>query len=92
MSSVRVRLTISGEVQGVGFRFAARQQAHALRLSGWVRNTRMGTVEAEVEGPEDAVRSFVQWAHIGPSGAQVESVSAEDSPLLGETGFRIRAS
>ena len=92
MGLVRVRLTIDGQVQGVGFRFAAQRQARALHLGGWVGNTRAGTVEAEVEGTSDAVRSFVEWANVGPSGAHVNSVSVEDSPLVGETEFRIRTS
>ena len=85
----RVHLRISGMVQGVSFRFAARRQAQSLDLNGWVRNTKNGSVEAVVEGEPEAVRSFVRWAHSGPSGAVVESVQSSEEPTQGEWGFRI---
>jgi acylphosphatase len=47
MSRVRsIRVRISGQVQGVGFRAWTEQRATALNLSGWVRNTESGDVEA----------------------------------------------
>lgn len=86
---VRVRLRIHGHVQGVSFRYYARQRASALGLSGWVRNRADGTVEAEAQGPEDAVDQFVVWAQEGPSLAQVHRVDEEQIPLEEGVGFRI---
>jgi acylphosphatase len=86
----RVHLRIQGFVQGVGFRYRARQEAQALGLSGWVRNCPDGAVEAEVEGGEDAVRQFVAWAHRGPSAAQVERVDVTPRQPEGTArGFRV---
>ncbi|WP_010530763.1 acylphosphatase [Lentibacillus jeotgali] len=50
---------VSGRVQGVGFRFSARQQADQYNLTGWVQNKSDGTVELEVEGSKDGVHAFL---------------------------------
>jgi len=65
------RLTISGRVQGVGFRYALADEARARKLSGWVRNRRDGTVEALIAGPENEVEALIAWARRGPPGARV---------------------
>ena len=78
MTTERVtrRLVIRGRVQGVFFRESMRQEAARLGISGWVRNTRDGTVEAVVQGSADAVESITRWAHRGPEDARVQSVDA----------------
>lgn len=75
-------LRITGRVQGVGFRDALRAQALARGLSGWVRNRRDGSVEAVLQGPEDAVAEVARWARLGPQAARVSDVRAE--PATGE--------
>ena len=60
------RLTISGRVQGVGFRYALADEARARKLGGWVRNRRDGTVEAVIAGPEIDVEALIAWARRGP--------------------------
>ena len=87
----RVRLRIRGFVQGVSFRYYARQRAQTLGLGGWARNCPDGSVEIVVQGPEDAVRQFVTWARQGPSMAQVEAVEVdEELPDQALRGFEIR--
>jgi len=71
------RLTISGRVQGVGFRYALADEARARRLSGWVRNRRDGTVEALIAGPEAEVEALIAWARRGPPAARVAEVRVE---------------
>ena len=71
------RLTISGQVQGVGFRYALADEARARNLRGWVRNRRDGSVEAVVAGPEGDVESVIAWARHGPPAAQVTRVAVE---------------
>jgi acylphosphatase len=68
-------LTISGEVQGVGFRYALADEARARRLRGWVRNRRDGTVEAVVAGAEADVEDLIAWARRGPPAARVTDVA-----------------
>lgn len=68
------RLRIHGRVQGVWFRESMRQEAERLGVSGWVRNTPDGKVEAVVQGPADKVAALIAWAHKGPPLARVERV------------------
>lgn len=82
-------LVIHGRVQGVSFRYYARQQAMQLQLAGWIRNASNGTVEAEVEGDREAVRQFVEWAHEGPGMARVERVEVTPREPQGERAFHV---
>lgn len=71
------RLTISGRVQGVGFRYALADEARGRKLSGWVRNRRDGSVEAVLAGAEADVEAVIAWAHRGPPAAHVTAVAVE---------------
>ena len=62
---------VSGEVQGVGFRYSAARKATSLRLFGWVRNTEEGDVEVWAEGDTRALEEFESWLWQGPSSARV---------------------
>ena len=83
-------LHIFGLVQGVGFRYHFAQQAHALGLRGWVRNRSQGSVEAEIEGADDAVEALIAWAHVGPAAASVERVEVSEA-AGGYSVFELRA-
>ncbi len=78
-------LRIHGRVQGVWFRESMRIEAERLAVSGWVRNTPDGTVEAVVQGQASAVEALIAWAHRGPPLARVERVeiSAADGSFHG---------
>jgi acylphosphatase len=75
--NVTVRLTLTGRVQGVGFRESMRVVAGALEINGWVRNREDGSVEAIAQGDEFAIEQLVAWCHNGPPGANVKFVNAE---------------
>ncbi|HYX78908.1 MAG TPA: acylphosphatase [Solirubrobacterales bacterium] len=87
---VRRRVIVHGRVQGVFFRDTARRVAQSRGVSGWVRNTPQGTVEAAFEGDPEAVGSMVRWCHEGPRGAAVERVEVAEEEPEGLTEFRIR--
>lgn len=70
---------ITGRVQGVGFRVAAVRHAHMLGITGWVRNTNDGSVEALLQGPHDQVDRMLSWLHMGPPGARVGEVSSQET-------------
>ena len=86
----RRHVLVSGQVQGVFFRDSTRQEAERLGLSGWVRNTQDGRVEAVFEGESGAVRQMVEWCESGPSSADVEDVSVEQETPEGLSGFEVR--
>ena len=52
---IRKRIKFTGLVQGVGFRWRAKNSAAALGLTGWVRNEYDGSVTMEVQGVEAAI-------------------------------------
>ena len=83
-------MILHGRVQGVFFRDTARRMARSRGVSGWVRNTREGTVEAAFEGDPEAVESMVRWCREGPRGAAVERVEVAEEEPEGLTEFRIR--
>jgi len=86
-------IQVRGRVQGVYFRASTQEQAQALGVVGWVRNTPDGGVELEVEGAPAAVAELFAWCHRGPPHARVDSVQAvERGPLGSESGFVVRYS
>ena len=57
---INVQLTISGQVQGVGFRWGTLQLAKQLGITGFVRNQADGTVYVEAQGPAKKVAAFIR--------------------------------
>jgi acylphosphatase len=88
MGTSRAHVTISGRVQGVGFRYATIERARSGDVAGWVRNNADGTVDAVFEGPPEAVEALVAWCRRGPSGARVDDVQVEMEAPSGERSFR----
>ena len=87
----RAHVQVSGQVQGVFFRDATRQEAESLGLSGWVSNMPDGRVEAVFEGDSDSVRRMVQWCEEGPNQADVEDVDVSyEEAEGGMSGFEVR--
>jgi len=85
----RVRLDISGKVQGVGFRYFVKSKAKWFRVNGWVRNTVDGKVEAVMEGREKAVEKMIRVIKEGPPLSRVDEVKVEKEECRGEDGFAI---
>lgn len=79
----RLELRISGRVQGVGYRWHAREEARRLGLTGRVRNRADGSVHVLAEGPEPALAALQDWARRGPARARVEAVEAAWSAAEG---------
>lgn len=84
LNNIREHLIIEGRVQGVWFRESTRRQAVFLGVSGWVKNRAEGTVEALLEGPEDAVLKLVDWCRKGPSAASVTRIQETEEAWRGE--------
>lgn len=80
----RVHVIISGRVQGVFFRAETQRAAIALNLTGWVRNTADGRVEAIFEGDDDGVDKMLAWCHVGPPHARVEKVTTNEENYTAE--------
>lgn len=87
---IRVRVFISGTVQGVGYRYSTLNKARLLGVSGWVRNLPDGRVEAVFEGSKADVEAMVRWCHQGSLTAEVTDVALEYEQLEGIQGFEIK--
>ena len=78
-------------VQGVGFRWFARETAQRLKITGWVRNLSNGEVEAEAQGSSEALKKFVREMKEAHPYARVESVESRELPIQKPEGsFAIR--
>jgi acylphosphatase len=86
----RVRVVVTGRVQGVWFRDSCRTEARAAGVNGFVRNRNDGAVEAEFEGAPAAVERMVAWCRTGPPRARVDDVAVETIATTGAPGFRVR--
>jgi len=90
MVEIRVRIYITGTVQGVFFRWSMTNNAKELGVRGYVRNLDDGRVYAVAEGEEASVRKLIDWCKIGPPHAEVENVEVASEEYKGEfQGFNI---
>jgi len=87
----RVHVIVEGAVQGVGYRYTMRMVAREAGVTGWVRNRRDGSVEAEVEGSESRVDEVLAWMAEGPPGSSVTTARvSEATPTASESSFEVR--
>lgn len=91
IQQMRLHATISGRVQGVGFRHFTATGAQRLGLTGWVRNRFNGTVETVAEGDKEALDSFLRHIQTGPGPSYVDEVKVDWRPATGEfNNFEVR--
>lgn len=71
----RIEATVYGRVQGVSFRYYTQKEAIRLNLTGFVANDSDGSVRVVAEGPEDILKTLIDYLHVGSPSATVEKVS-----------------
>jgi acylphosphatase len=87
----RLRATVHGRVQGVGFRYAVLSEARSLGLTGWVENLPDGSVHVEAEGAPEVLDRLEDFLRDGPRPARVDQVASERLEASGEfDGFSWR--
>jgi acylphosphatase len=72
-----VKIIVTGDVQGVGFRYFIARIANNLELNGYAKNLYGGDVEIVAEGRKEFLEELVQKARQGPSYASVDSIRVE---------------
>ena len=87
MKAIQARVT--GQVQGVAFRWHTQERAQQLGVVGWVRNEVDGSVLVHAEGEDDAVDALVEWCRHGPPSARVRDVAARDAAVGGASSFEV---
>ncbi len=84
------KFLITGEVQGVGYRFFGQRAAARHQIVGYIRNREDGSVEAFAEGPVNSVEAFKNDLATGPQFANVERMEEINLEPTGEfSSFRI---
>ena len=84
MSHQRVRLFVTGRVQGVFFRQSLKAKSIQNDVFGWVKNLQDGRVECLLEGNGENISILTKWAHIGPANAIVENVEVHNEKFDNE--------
>ncbi len=79
--ALQARLTITGRVQGVGYRDWVIGRGRRLGLTGWVRNRTDGSVEALIVGEEAAVGQMIEACRHGPPAARVDEIDVDPVDL-----------
>ncbi len=87
MKAIQARVT--GQVQGVAFRWHAQEQARRLGVVGWVRNEVDGSGLVHAEGEDEAVDALVEWCRHGPPSARVRDLAARDAAVSGASSFEV---
>jgi acylphosphatase len=81
---VRLEAVVTGQVQGVGFRYHVLQQAKTLGLVGFVRNRWDGAVEVVAEGEKSQVDRLLSYLQVGPRSAWVINVETQWQAATGQ--------
>ena len=84
MAKQRIRIFVTGKVQGVFFRQALKVMAKKNNVFGWVKNLNDGKVETILEGEDVDVSAIVEWCHAGPANARVEDIEIKNEKFKGE--------
>ena len=85
---VRKHIVFYGSVQGVGFRWRAKNAAEHFSCTGWVRNEWNGSVSMEIQGTEEAIESVILAIEKGTF-VHIENMDMKDVQVDdGEYGFR----
>lgn len=87
----RLEAVVSGQVQGIGYRFFARHHAEKLGLKGYAKNAPDETVEIIAEGEEAQLKKFLQLLEKGPPFSRVDNVHADWAEARKDfSGFEVR--
>jgi len=87
----RIAMTVTGRVQGVGFRYFTQELAASLGVTGWVRNGWHRDVEVEAQAESLTLAQFQDRLREGPTLARVTDIQAHDLQVVeGEGEFTVR--
>ena len=84
-----IQITVSGRVQGVGFRYYTQKVARTRGLKGFVKNLSNGDVYIEAQGLGDHLAEFIKDLKKGPILARVENVLVSEIPENNISSFEV---
>lgn len=87
----KIKMIVTGRVQGVGFRFTTKMAADRLKIGGIVKNLAEGSVYIEANGTDDQLETFIKIIKASPSpSGKVEQLELiEDSSLPIRDNFKV---
>ena len=77
LENAAVKIVVSGEVQGVGFRYFIARTAMDFNIKGYVKNLFSGDVEIYAEGRKEYLEELLKRAEKGPPNAYVDKAETE---------------
>ena len=87
----RVKLTMSGKVNGVFFRAFIKDKASELNLKGYTQNTPDKKVEVVVEGHDIMIKRLIEFCRTGPKDSKVENIQIDEQQYKAEFNtFRVK--
>jgi len=86
---INYKIEVKGNVQGVGYRYAAYQKAKILGIKGTVQNQEDGSVVINACAQPEKMKSFVDWCQVGPDAAKVENVNTQEIGNVDAYEFKI---
>lgn len=86
----RYYIVVSGQVQGVGFRYFAYYNAVRLNITGWVRNCYNGDVDMEIQGDEESLSAFIKIIKKGNGYSSIQDITVKSIDIKQkERSFKI---
>lgn len=87
----KIKILISGLVQGVNFRYYIKEKANELGVFGWVKNLDNGNLEIIAQGERKNLEKLIKWCQTGPRFSQVRDLHIEwQKPQEEFKGFGIK--
>jgi len=74
----KIKILVTGRVQGVLFRAYTNRIANSLNIKGYVKNLFSGDVEIVAKGEEEIMEQFLKKIKIGPPAARVDSIQTKE--------------
>ena len=87
MQKIGCKVIVSGNVQGVGFRYYTRSEAVKQGLTGYAKNLYDGNVEVVLYGSYEEIHKMLKWLEKGPRTAYVDKIEVSDIPYNEEHNF-----
>ncbi|XP_077085894.1 acylphosphatase 2, muscle type isoform X1 [Siphateles boraxobius] len=86
---VSVDFEVFGNVQGVCFRMYTEAEGKNLGVTGWVKNTRQGTVVGQVQGPPEKVKEMKHWlSKVGSPSSRIERTQFSNERRISKLEIR----
>jgi len=86
---VSIEFEVFGQVQGVSFTKYCKDTSDILGLTGWVKNSKKGTIVGKVQGEKSKIEEIIQWlSRTGSPGSKIDHTDIRNWEYLSKPEFR----